>query len=331
MNNYRYISRLSIVIMLIIAFQIVSSQTFAQTEGAKIPFKGYLYLQPNVGATQYFGDLNIDDAWNQHQKLGFGAILGYQLSPVFGLRGQFVKADLYSKRFDQEKLLTSNLWDGALNLTININEIFAAYNAKRFLNFYLFTGAGMASYKSKIEDYTTGTILNEHTDRQSTFILPIGAGASFRINNTFSINLEYGDRTVFDGLAIDFTDEGQENNDHYSYASAGLQINFGVKDTDDDGVRDKDDLCPETFGKYELAGCPDKDNDGIADKDDACPDIAGKAEFKGCPDTDGDGIIDSEDTCPNSAGKKELNGCPDKDNDGIADKHDKCPDVAGKK
>jgi len=331
MNNSLYLSRLSIVFLLIVAFLSVGNTTFAQKDSVCAPFKGYMYVQPSVGLTQYFGDLNEKDGWNQKQQFGFGAALGYQISPIFGIRGQVVKGMLYSERPDQNKKLNSDFWDGALHLTININEIFADYNPKRFLNFYLFSGAGLTAYKSEVKNLATGVVLPKNTDRENTFMLPIGGGASFRLSNTFSINLEYADRTVFDGLAIDFTDGGKENNDHYSYASAGLQINFGLKDTDGDGVRDKDDLCPDIVGKCELAGCPDKDNDGIADKDDACPDVAGKPEFKGCPDTDGDGIIDGEDACPTAAGPKELNGCPDRDGDGIADKDDKCPDVAGLK
>lgn len=323
--------RLSIVILLIIALQSVSNTTSAQKESILPPFKGFWYLQPNVGVSQYFGDLNKKDYWNQNPKFAFGAALGYQLSPVFGLRGQFVKDNLYSERTDKNTKLDSKVWDGALHLTININDIFVKYNAKRFLNFYVFTGAGISSYKSKLTNMTTGVITKEHTSKQNTFFLPLGAGAAFRLSNSLSVSLEYGDRTIFDGSKIDLDDLGKKQRDHYSYASAGLQIRFGVKDTDNDGVRDKDDLCSETPGKIELAGCPDKDNDGIADKDDACSDIAGKAEFKGCPDTDGDGITDSEDACPNAAGKKDLNGCPDKDNDGIADKDDKCPDDAGLK
>ena len=328
MRSYLYC--LSLLLVTVIILQMSSGKAFAQDEKEVIPFKGYLYVQPNIGISQYFGDLNQKDFWNQNPKFAYGAILGYQLSPIFGVRGQFDKLNLYSERKDQNKILTSNLWDAALHLTININEIFAEYNNKRLLNFYLFTGAGVSNFKSKLKDIPTNVIVNEHTKWQHTFALPVGAGASIRLSNALSINIEYTDHTIFDAKKIDFTEGGEKNNDHYSYASAGLQINFGVKDTDGDGVRDKDDLCPDVPGKYSLAGCPDKDNDGIADKDDACPDVAGKPEFKGCPDTDGDGIIDSEDTCPDAVGKKELNGCPDADNDGIADKDDKCPDVAGK-
>lgn len=112
---------------------------------------------------------------------------------------------------------------------------------------------------------------------------------------------------------------------------AGLTFKFGGKDTDGDGVYDRDDACPDTPGPKELNGCPDTDGDGILDKDDACPDVAGLAEFNGCPDTDGDGVQDSEDDCPDVAGLKSLKGCPDTDGDGIADKDDKCPTVAGPK
>jgi OmpA-OmpF porin, OOP family len=112
---------------------------------------------------------------------------------------------------------------------------------------------------------------------------------------------------------------------------AGLTFKFGGKDTDGDGIYDKDDACPEEAGLKEFQGCPDTDGDGIADKDDACPNEAGTKELNGCPDTDGDGIIDSEDACPTEPGTKIMNGCPDADGDGVADKDDACPTVAGPK
>ena len=112
---------------------------------------------------------------------------------------------------------------------------------------------------------------------------------------------------------------------------AGLAFKFGGKDTDGDGIYDKDDACPDVPGPKELNGCPDTDGDGILDKDDACPEVAGWAACNECPDTDGDGVQDSQDDCQDVAGLKSLNGCPDADGDGIADKKDKCPTVAGPK
>ena len=111
----------------------------------------------------------------------------------------------------------------------------------------------------------------------------------------------------------------------------GLTFKFGAKDTDGDGIYDKDDACPEVAGLKQFNGCPDTDADGIEDSKDACPDVAGPVEFNGCPDTDGDGLADKDDACPEVAGIKSLNGCPDADGDGIADKDDKCPSVKGPK
>ncbi|HVY46296.1 MAG TPA: thrombospondin type 3 repeat-containing protein [Minicystis sp.] len=57
-------------------------------------------------------------------------------------------------------------------------------------------------------------------------------------------------------------------------------------DRDADGVRDEDDYCPDRPGiKYpdpKGNGCPDSDNDGIPDPVDACPNEPGKAP-QGCP------------------------------------------------
>ncbi|MBN9283443.1 MULTISPECIES: OmpA family protein [Flavobacterium] len=112
---------------------------------------------------------------------------------------------------------------------------------------------------------------------------------------------------------------------------AGITFKFGGKDTDGDGIYDKDDACPDVAGLKEFQGCPDTDGDGIPDKDDACPDVAGLKEFQGCPDTDGDGIADKDDACPEVAGLKQFNGCPDTDGDGVPDNLDKCPSVKGPK
>ena len=129
----------------------------------------------------------------------------------------------------------------------------------------------------------------------------------------------------------DTDDDGIFDKDDACPEVPGLEAFNGCPDSDGDGIEDSKDSCPNQAGSKEMNGCPDADGDGIADKDDACPNVAGIASLAGCPDADGDGIADGEDSCPNEAGPSENKGCPwaDKDGDGVLDKDDQCPDVAG--
>ena len=89
-------------------------------------------------------------------------------------------------------------------------------------------------------------------------------------------------------------------------------------DSDDDGVPDAIDQCPNTpaGAKVDARGCElDSDHDGVVDRLDQCPDtVAGaKVDGRGCElDSDGDGIVDRLDLCPNTpAGVRvDASGCP---------------------
>ncbi|MFD1874489.1 alpha/beta hydrolase [Hymenobacter bucti] len=83
----------------------------------------------------------------------------------------------------------------------------------------------------------------------------------------------------------------------------------GPADSDQDGVEDLRDECPETPAKVSVDknGCPlDGDDDGLADYEDPCPTQKGTP----CADADGDGIADNQDYCPDTAGPLYNNGCP---------------------
>lgn len=149
-----------------------------------------------------------------------------------------------------------------------------------------------------------------------------GAGITFWFTENIGLSLQSTYKKSFEDREVVPS--------HFQHF-AGLSFKFGGKDTDGDGIYDKDDACPETAGTKEFNGCPDSDGDKIIDKDDACPEVAGLKEFNGCPDTDGDGIADKDDDCPEVAGLKSLKGCPDQDGDGVTDKSDKCPSVKGPK
>lgn len=138
---------------------------------------------------------------------------------------------------------------------------------------------------------------------------------------------------------------------------AGLSFLYGSKDaglmqpdTDEDGVDDKEDQCPDTPSGVTVneSGCePDTDGDGIADARDECADTPKDAgtDQKGCPeplpepepeaaaaaaaDADQDGLADEQDQCPDTpeGTPVDAHGCAqgDQDQDGIADGQDRCP------
>lgn len=94
-------------------------------------------------------------------------------------------------------------------------------------------------------------------------------------------------------------------------------------DTDGDGIKNSDDLCPLIAGVESAPqkGCPavtdeDRDGDGVANSVDFCPDQAGSSESDGCPlltDSDSDGIPDVDDICVGDAGVIQADfarGCP---------------------
>ncbi len=126
-----------------------------------------------------------------------------------------------------------------------------------------------------------------------------------------------------------------------SYTFGPLEL--GARDSDEDGIADDDDQCPDQAedqdGFQDQDGCPDPDNDqdNVLDGDDQCPDKPEDADQyedeDGCPDPDNDqdGILDTDDQCPNEAedqdGFEDEDGCPDLDHDqdGILDADDQCP------
>jgi outer membrane protein OmpA-like peptidoglycan-associated protein len=133
-------------------------------------------------------------------------------------------------------------------------------------------------------------------------------------------------------FGINFTASYKYVPDFHDYLaySLGLKVRFGkAKDTDKDGIADRDDACPFVWGLEQFDGCPDTDGDGLVDSLDNCPLQAGPIELKGCPDRDKDGVPDMEDKCPDQPGPIELMGCPDRDKDGISDMDDRCPDQPG--
>ena len=119
--------------------------------------------------------------------------------------------------------------------------------------------------------------------------------------------------------------------------STGSELEIlSITDSDNDGVADSEDNCPNTANPDQT----DTDGDGIGDACDNCPNDPNKTDPGACgcgaadTDSDGDGTPDCNDNCPEDPDKIEPGVCgcgtadTDTDGDGIADCVDNCPNTA---
>ena len=169
--------------------------------------------------------------------------------------------------------------------------------------------------------------------------LPLGVGFKFNFfeEATVFVNAKYH---------VPVTDETVRGHFVYGFGIAGIvgekkqatktvPLPQAPQDSDNDGIANNVDSCPNVVGVARYNGCPvpDTDKDGINDDADSCATVAGVARYNGCPvpDSDGDGINDEEDKCKEVPGVAKYAGCPvpDADNDGVNDEEDKCPQLAG--
>ncbi len=269
-----------------------------------------------IGKTEYQGDLG-SGILKYKPFYGFGAVsLNRYLNPSFDF---VILGELGNYGFENKtNSFQSRKFDGSVMLKYKFNNGYILPEDALVAPF-LTAGPGLACFKG-----------SNTVEREKDAILPVGGG--IKVNVTPDVSLQY--QFLYNFTNGDNRDLVEADvDDRFASHSIGAIVNLGSKkDTDKDGIPDKDDKCAGTLSgvAVDATGCPvDGDKDGVADYLDKCPAEAGVAALNGCPDMDGDGIQDSEDNCPDIKGLAALNGCPDRDGDGIKDSDDKCPDVKG--
>ncbi len=226
------------------------------------------------------------------------------------------------------------------SISINLNVLTSFKLSGDYKGKYSYTSADILvrNYFLEKKDQKNNTRGRTSNNKKNSFKPYILAGNGFNLIDGVGFN------TLVGGLGANYWINKKVglflsstyNYSFSSYGASSLQNNIGIifksigiNDTDKDGVRNKFDECPETFGLRKFNGCPDKDNDNVPDYADICPETKGSISNSGCPDTDKDGLHDLEDACPNQYGLIELEGCPDTDRDGIIDSQDECPKKFG--
>lgn len=324
---------------LVIIMLVIVQFGFAQTADNKFA------IGINGMSNKYVGDLGgnaITDFTYSQYVLGYfgaGLSLNMYVNPSFdlGINGNY---GLYGAYHSYDKKFISTKFESSLFGHYKLNNGYIMSKDSKWSPF-LSLGVGIATY-GQVQDYP-----NWADYSGADVIIPIGLGIKYQITDKLAAQYQYN----YNITTADKRDKVLAGgNDAFGEHLLGVVFSLGKnKDTDKDGVADKNDLCPNTpiNVKVDEKGCPiDTDKDGVADYMDKCPNSmeGERVDANGCTlDSDKDGVADKDDRCPNTpAGVKvDSKGCTivevvkdkdcitDKDGDGIADYLDKCPDVKG--
>lgn len=197
----------------------------------------------HVGNTQYFGDisngsnpftlLKYNTAW------AYGIGVSKQISPVFGIRSQFIKGkfkgrkDNYTNGAPANLKFTADYFELNLNTTIDLFNIIMSYNAERRINLYGIFGIGLSHFQGESINYKTNTIIRSFGHDMGSGLggwqvegmLYGGGGLKVRINKSFDA---FGEITL-KSIANDDLD-GQVGGfkfDMFSYNCIGISYNIG--------------------------------------------------------------------------------------------------------
>ena len=289
-----------------------------------LPTRAVLAQDPGTFEVAVFGKYERLDGgmpWSKRTQLGFGGLVGYFFAQDLAVEftGARTAGDGAELSYSHTGMLTMHI-PATEGLDVHVGVGYLVHKHGFYGN-----PSGVYSY--------LGTVPN----RGQASVWDVGARGIVGINWWW--NDQLGARLDGTFGFVPFPKS------RLGFAANGIDVNLGLeggltyrlggsKDTDADGVSDKNDKCADTPKgvKVTADGCPvDTDGDKVADYLDKCPNTpaGARVDGNGCPvDSDRDGVADYMDKCPNTpAGAKvDAAGCPvDTDKDGVADYMDKCP------
>ena len=221
----------------------MAQATYTDKDGAEYTFKKHLFLNLQGGAQYTLGEAKLKDQLSPNVQLG----LGYQFSPVFGVRlqanGWQSKGGWngYSTNLSVKPITKDykfNYVAPGLDFMFNLSNLFGGWNPNRVLNVVAFIGGGAniawgndevnAIASDIATQYGQVGLSRYRLDYlwDGTKINPFGRGGidlNFRLSDAVSLVVE-GNANV---LSDKYNSKKAGNAEWYFNALAGLRINLG--------------------------------------------------------------------------------------------------------
>ena len=212
-----------LMVAVVLSCGVAQAQKVSKSDDS-ILFKPHWSIQLQGGAGYTIGEANYTELFSPAAALS----VGWQITPSFGLRA--VASGWQGKGhaiYNGVEKYSFNYAQGALDVMLNLGNLFGGYKHDRVFNPYLFLGGGAAGgFSNGANNVKTVTPSEYFGYLWTRMISPVGRGglgADFRISDVISLSLE-GNVNV---LSDKFNSKKAGNPDFQFNLLAGLKINLG--------------------------------------------------------------------------------------------------------
>ncbi len=205
-------SRLFMLIMAVLFFGIPDVVAQELNTVSVNSFKNNWSIRLQPGFSQFYGDASNHNYFLKLKgEIGLYGDMSVRkmIIPAVGVGLNFAYAGLKSyknQKADGTKVdfhLSGNYFDANLFVYVNFNHLFAGYKPGRRFTVYGTVGAGWGFWNSALTDGITGLTIKSgskngnYTYKTNAFVVPVGAGLNYRINEHWGVNLGGTLRTIF--------------------------------------------------------------------------------------------------------------------------------------
>ena len=226
----------------------MAQATYTDKEGNEYQFKKHAFLDLQGGAQYTLGEAKFGDLISPNVQIG----LGYQFSPVFGMR---LQANGWQSKGGWNGFLPTGEKEAftafykykyvapGLDFMFNLSNLFCGWNPNRVFNVTAFIGGGaniawdngeaneIGSTLSSLEKYNLENLWD------GTKVRPFGRAGidlEFKVSKAVSIMIEGNANITTDK----YNSKKADNPDWYFNALAGLRINLGKSYTKTEPVKE---------------------------------------------------------------------------------------------
>ena len=239
MESYKYL--LATAVLASLGMNAMAQATYTDKDGNEYQFKKHAFLDIQGGAQYTLGEAKFGDLISPNVQLG----LGYQFSPVFGMRlqanGWQSKGGWSGFRANPGETPYNATYKfkymaPGVDFMFNLSNLFCGWNPNRVLNVTAFLGGGANIAWDNDEVNELATTMKNQNDYNleylwdGTKVRPYGRAGlelAFKVSKSVSLMLEGNANITSDK----YNSKKAGNPDWYFNALAGLRINLGKSAT----------------------------------------------------------------------------------------------------